>query len=154
MSYVFIQSEPTLWTVGHYDPSGRWHAVSDHDSPGEAGERVRVLNGGNPVASAADLSDAQSWRRLCEVAGFLFSASPEEVIQGLTQRAVTPSQTPIERESWYRAGALAAQATDCVNRADGCREMDNAVNYLIDGLRLAVLAIEELAGTANPDEAA
>ena len=40
MSYVYIQSEPGLFTVGFYDPSGRWQAESDHGSRGEAAERV------------------------------------------------------------------------------------------------------------------
>jgi hypothetical protein len=43
--YVYIRSEPGLWTVGHYDPSGEWVAESDHDSPEKAAERVHWLNG-------------------------------------------------------------------------------------------------------------
>jgi len=45
MSYVYIQSEPGLFTVGFYDPSGRWQAESDHGSRGEAADRVAYLNG-------------------------------------------------------------------------------------------------------------
>lgn len=30
--YVYIQSEPSLWTVGFYDPSGKWQSESDHDT--------------------------------------------------------------------------------------------------------------------------
>jgi len=44
--YVYILSEPGLWTVGFYDPSGKWHADSDHTSREEAAERVHYLNGG------------------------------------------------------------------------------------------------------------
>ena len=44
--YVYIQSEPTLWTVGFYDPSGKWHPDTDHGTPEEAAERVHYLNGG------------------------------------------------------------------------------------------------------------
>ena len=44
--YVYIQSEPGLWTVGFYDPSGKWHAESDHESQEAAGNRVHYLNGG------------------------------------------------------------------------------------------------------------
>lgn len=43
--YVYIQSEPGLWTVGFYDPSGNWHAESDHPSTDEAAKRVAWLNG-------------------------------------------------------------------------------------------------------------
>lgn len=46
--YVSIQSEKRLWTVGYYDPSGRWVPESDHGSPEEAADRVCRLNGGNP----------------------------------------------------------------------------------------------------------
>jgi hypothetical protein len=34
-----------LWTVGHYDPNGKWIPESDHDSKEEAAERVHYLNG-------------------------------------------------------------------------------------------------------------
>jgi hypothetical protein len=44
--YVYIRSEPGLWTVGHYRPDGAWVAESDHDSDTAAAERVRLLNGG------------------------------------------------------------------------------------------------------------
>ncbi len=44
--YVYIKSEPNLWTVGFYDPQGEWHPDSDHDSREKAAERVHYLNGG------------------------------------------------------------------------------------------------------------
>jgi hypothetical protein len=43
--YVYIQSEPTLWTVGHYSPDGQWHTDSDHTEQEKAAERVAWLNG-------------------------------------------------------------------------------------------------------------
>ena len=46
MSYVYIRSEPSLWTVGFYAPDGKWHPESDHGSPQDAARRVRWLNGG------------------------------------------------------------------------------------------------------------
>lgn len=46
MPYVYVQSEPTLWTVGHYDPQGKWVSESDHASPEAAATRVHYLNGG------------------------------------------------------------------------------------------------------------
>ncbi|OCZ51374.1 hypothetical protein [Dehalobacter sp. TeCB1] len=45
--YVYIKSEPNLWTVGFYDPKGKWQPESDHGSPEFASRRVRYLNGGN-----------------------------------------------------------------------------------------------------------
>ncbi len=43
--WVYINSEPGLWTVGFYDPSDKWHADSDWDDRNDARERVALLNG-------------------------------------------------------------------------------------------------------------
>ncbi len=43
--YVYIKSEPGLWTVGFYDPNGKWHPDSDYNSQEEAAKRVAWLNG-------------------------------------------------------------------------------------------------------------
>lgn len=43
--YVYVRSEPSLWTVGFYDPTGKWHAESDHETAESAAERVHYLNG-------------------------------------------------------------------------------------------------------------
>lgn len=50
MSYVYVNSEPGLWTVGFYDPSGQWHPDGDCDVRDDAANRVHFLNGGNPPA--------------------------------------------------------------------------------------------------------
>lgn len=47
--YVYIQSEPRLWTAGFYDPSGKWQPESDHSSKEEAADRINYLNGGEKV---------------------------------------------------------------------------------------------------------
>lgn len=44
--YVYIQSEPGLWTVGFYDPQGAWVSESDWPTREEAAARVHWLNGG------------------------------------------------------------------------------------------------------------
>ena len=46
--YVYrdFYAEYGCWTVGFYDPSGRWYPESDWNSPGKAAELVRYLNGG------------------------------------------------------------------------------------------------------------
>lgn len=46
MTWVYIQSEPGLWTVGFYSPTGQWNTDSDHGSKSEAADRVHYLNGG------------------------------------------------------------------------------------------------------------
>jgi len=46
--YIYLRSEPGLWTVGHYDPKDE-HFIpeSDHSNTEDAAERVHYLNGGN-----------------------------------------------------------------------------------------------------------
>jgi hypothetical protein len=43
--YVYIQSEPGLWTVGFYNPDGKFEPESDHDTTDSAAARVSYLNG-------------------------------------------------------------------------------------------------------------
>ncbi len=45
--WVYIKSEPKLWTVGFYDSQGRFRSESDHATPDAAAQRVHYLNGGN-----------------------------------------------------------------------------------------------------------
>lgn len=54
MSYVYIQSEPRLWTAGFYDPDGKFHPESDHGSRQDAAERAHYLNGGTSAALVDD----------------------------------------------------------------------------------------------------
>lgn len=44
--YVYVLSEPGLFTVGFYDPSGKWHPDGDYSVREEAANRVHFLNGG------------------------------------------------------------------------------------------------------------
>lgn len=68
MSYVYIKSEKAgqqgpdswgdLWTVGHYDPAGKWHPESDHKDEEAAAKRTAWLNGsGKPPAEGGTSSD-------------------------------------------------------------------------------------------------
>jgi len=43
--YVYVLSEPGLWTVGFYDPAGKWHSESDWGDREDAAKRVAFLNG-------------------------------------------------------------------------------------------------------------
>ena len=45
-AYVYIKSEPHLYTVGFYRPDGKWEPESDHEDREKAAERVHFLNGG------------------------------------------------------------------------------------------------------------
>ena len=59
--YVYIRSEPELWTVGFYSPDGNWYTDSDHTDRNAARERVRYLNGGesNETPSQAVADESQ-----------------------------------------------------------------------------------------------
>ncbi len=64
--YVYIKSEPGLWTVGFYSPNGKWNTDSDHNSKQEAGERVAFLNGQQvstpiPILTPCDAIGFAEW---------------------------------------------------------------------------------------------
>lgn len=44
--WVYIKSEPQLYTVGFYSPNGKWQPESDWGTQAEAAQRVHYLNGG------------------------------------------------------------------------------------------------------------
>ena len=50
MSFVYLNSEPGLWTTGFYDPNGRWHADKDFNDPEDAAGRCAWLNGHQKIA--------------------------------------------------------------------------------------------------------
>ena len=58
-TWVYLKSEPSLWTVGFYRPDGTWEAESDHSSPEQAVERIGFLNGRSSVNR--DLLAALEW---------------------------------------------------------------------------------------------
>lgn len=57
--YVYILSEPGLWTVGFYDPQGNWQSESDHDTREAAAKRVHWMNGGSDLASRVNALEQQ-----------------------------------------------------------------------------------------------
>jgi hypothetical protein len=59
MSWVYLKSEPGLWTVGFYDPNGTWHSHGDFDARDSAADEVARLNGGNAprLSRGPDLLD-------------------------------------------------------------------------------------------------
>lgn len=47
MKWIYMQTEPNLYTVGFFDPrDNEWHTDSDHDIREDAAKRVHWLNGG------------------------------------------------------------------------------------------------------------
>jgi hypothetical protein len=61
-TWVYLNSEPQLWTVGFYDSNGEWHPESDHASEQEAALRVNFLNGGNADSLTRELSELREER--------------------------------------------------------------------------------------------
>jgi len=60
MIWVYIKSEPGLFTVGFYNPSGEWNPESDHDTADTAADRVAYLNGWahlDPLGDALNSGD-------------------------------------------------------------------------------------------------
>lgn len=55
MSYVYIKTESELFTVGFYDPTGKFQPESDHGTDIEAAERARWLNGGRDIIISPQL---------------------------------------------------------------------------------------------------
>lgn len=45
--YILTETGPTYWlyTVGFYDPNGKWHPESDWNNKEDAAKRVNYLNG-------------------------------------------------------------------------------------------------------------
>lgn len=43
--WVYLELEGPVFTVGFYDPNGRWVPESDYADREEAAERVNYLNG-------------------------------------------------------------------------------------------------------------
>lgn len=52
--YVYIKSEPGLYTVGFYRPDGGWVPEGDYPEQRLAAERVSYLNGGGVDARDLD----------------------------------------------------------------------------------------------------
>lgn len=64
--YVYIRSEPNLWTVGFYNPDdGKWNPESDHPSSEQAAQRIHWLNGGNSEAENLLCDLVGEWPEHC-----------------------------------------------------------------------------------------
>ncbi len=64
--HVYTKTESKLWTVGFYDPTGRFHTDSDHDDKELAAGRVNFLNGGQgtvntKLLAACKCAEADLW---------------------------------------------------------------------------------------------
>lgn len=81
--YTTLQSEPGLWTVGSYDPNGKWHAESDHGDRQEAQEQVAYLNGGPLPTSKQQLPDPADFEFQLIAALTVIGSSLKSIAQSL-----------------------------------------------------------------------
>jgi hypothetical protein len=86
-TYVYKLSEPNLYTVGYYDPIGRWYPESDFATRLEAAARVHYLNGGASPETIAML---------------------EKLVADLERMGIPPS-TVVRRAPAPRGGRKAAK---------------------------------------------
>jgi len=59
--YVYLKSEPGLYTVGFYTPAGEWVPESDHPHADLAAARVSYLNGGSTSEDSRPLYVRSIW---------------------------------------------------------------------------------------------
>ena len=64
-SWVYIRTEPGLYTVGFYGPGGKWNPDSDHATQDEARQRTHWLNGGNHDTETLNTHPAATYCKLC-----------------------------------------------------------------------------------------
>jgi len=62
VSYVVKNFEPGLWTVGHYQPDGKFDPEADYADQVAAGQRCHFLNGGTSAALAEQLASVTAER--------------------------------------------------------------------------------------------
>lgn len=75
-TWVYIKTEPQLWTVGFYDPHGEYQTDSDHSSPQAAAARVHYLNGGRD--ETLDVTEEQL--DLLDRRNAVYQADPQNVV--------------------------------------------------------------------------
>jgi hypothetical protein len=67
LMFVYQKSRAGLWTVGYYDPAGKWRPGSDQDSEEKAAAPARYINCGNdqdPPRTAAILQSVKHVERI------------------------------------------------------------------------------------------
>lgn len=93
MSWIYKQTEATLWTVGQYGPDGKFDPESDHGSPDEAAARVRYLNGGSsPESASRDAIDDFSDEEIAE------ALADADASEGEDTSVMWKNLTPRQRE--------------------------------------------------------
>ena len=68
-TWVYLKSEPGLWTVGFYAPDGKWNPESDYNVQEEAAQRTARLNGGASAPIAKKVTDLDMAELLTDLLG-------------------------------------------------------------------------------------
>ncbi len=88
-AWIYIRSEPQLWTVGFYRPDGTFEPDKDFPSADEAAKRVHWLNGGKN----AELTD-HTLEKYIEVILAALSVLLKRSYRPQDQVRMAGSQTP------------------------------------------------------------
>lgn len=93
--WIYVKTEPRLWTVGFYDPTGKWHPENNHSTPEEAAARVHWLNGGSQQGSLATGDEIRDIMRQ-EIRGLeaWTKCLADELAGTSALHAPTPAATP------------------------------------------------------------
>lgn len=115
--FVYLRTEPGLWTVGHYDPSGKWQPESDHDSTASAADRVAYLNGGGTRTDEYRVTyryrdePDDAGQRVMD--GFISPAHIDAWVSGMTGAPVVIDRTErcyVTRTPWVEVSPVAVSA--------------------------------------------
>lgn len=83
--YVYLKSEPGLWTVGFYDPSGDWQPESDHTKQEEAANRAAFLNGQRSLAVEGPQVNVkeETYKHIFKVLTFMSRLAKDLMLRGI-----------------------------------------------------------------------
>jgi hypothetical protein len=111
--YVYIRSEPGLWTVGFYSPDGKWNPESDFNSMREAARRVSYLNGGSPLAETRGENFLANARLIAAAPGLLEACKNAlELIVNIQSREEGPMSMPWIEEQELEAAIARAEGKE------------------------------------------
>lgn len=123
MSYIYIRSEPNLWTVGFYNPSGEFQSESDHSNTNAAAARVSYLNG-NPVAPEVEVDPLNIMSDRAQVA--------EKMLEHYcVLRTNCRIQEAICKNLWEKHGPASGISLNAHARLKEAREQLDAQKYEI-----------------------
>jgi hypothetical protein len=85
--WVYMRTEPNLYTVGYYDPSHNWHGDSDHGNVRDAANRVHFLNGGSSTPHQVETN-----RHLADIAQSLARIARSMEVAIVVETGVPPNR--------------------------------------------------------------